>query len=182
MPKEEKKERRVGMGIDLGLGELFKGLGSVIDLVSGMADLVDWSELDEETLAELRRAGQTRAVTRPRGVYGFSVRTTGGIPRVQPFGNIRPTETGPIIDEVREPLIDVFDENDGVLVIAELPGVEEKDIQTEVKGDTLELSTTTKGRRYAMEIQLPCAVDEGKAESTYKNGVFEIKLPKIGGE
>ena len=172
----------MGIGKDLGFGELFKGLGSVIDLVSGMADLVDWSELDAETIAELRRSSQTRAVTRPRGVYGFSVRTTGGIPRVQPFGNIRPTERGPIIDEVRDPLVDVFDEDDAVSVIAELPGVEEKDIQTEVKGDTLELSTTTKGRRYAMEIQLPCAVDEGKVDFIYKNGVLEIKLRKISSE
>ena len=182
MPRDEKKGRRGGIRFDLGFGELFKGIGDVIELVSGMGDLVDWSELDEETLAELRRASQTRAGARPRGVYGFSVRTIGGIPRVQPFGNIRRTERGPVVDDVREPLVDVFDEDEVVLVVAELPGIEKKDIQTEVKGDILKVSTTTKGRRYAKEIQLPCAVDEGKMESTYKNGILEIRLPKASKE
>jgi len=184
MPREEKRtDERRGISIDMGLSELFKGIGSITELVSGMVDLVDWSELDEETLAELRRTSQTRAGARPRGVYGVSVgRGMGGIPRVQPFGNIRRTERGPIIDEVREPLVDVFDEDDAVLVVAELPGVEENDIQIEIKGPTLKLSTTAKDRKYAKEIQLACAVDESKMESTYKNGVLEIKLPKIGSE
>ena len=186
MSTEEKKERDEGMAMDLGLGQLFQGvggiIGSVIDLASGLTDMVDWSKLDADTLAELRRASQTRAGARPRGVYGFSVGSLGGIPRVRPFGNIRRTEKGPIIDEVREPLIDVFDEGDAVSIVVELPGVEEKDIQTEVIGDTLKLTTATKGRTYAKEIDLPCAVEEGKLESFYKNGVLEIRLPKVGGE
>jgi len=183
---EEKKERDEGTAMDLGLGQLFQGvggiIGSVIDLASSLTDVVDLSNLDEETLAELRRASQTRAGARPRGVYGFSVGSVGGIPRVRPFGNIRRTEKGPIIDEVREPLVDLFDEGDMVSIVVELPGVEEKDIQTEVIGDTLKLTTATKGRTYAKEIELPCAVDEGKLESFYKNGVLEIRLPKVGGE
>jgi len=186
MSTEEKKERDEGMATDLGLGQLFQGvggiIGSVIDLASGLTDVVDWSKLDEDTLAELRRTSQTRAGARPRGVYGFSVGSLGGIPRVRPFGNIRRTEKGPIIDEVREPLVDLFDEGDMVSIVVELPGVEEKDIQTEVSGDTLKLTTATKGRTYAKEIELPCAVDEGKLESFYKNGVLEIRLPKVGGE
>jgi len=182
---EEKKEKDEGMAMDLGLGQLFQGvggiIGSVIDLATGLTDL-DWSKLDEDTLAGLRRTSQTRAGARPRGVYGFSVGSVGGIPRVRPFGNIRRTEKGPIIDEVREPLVDVFDEGDMVSIVVELPGVEEKDIQTEVSGDTLKLTTATKGRTYAKEIELPCAVDEDKLESFYKNGVLEIRLPKVGGE
>ena len=101
---------------------------------------------------------------------------------MRPFGNIRRTEKGPIISEVQEPLVDVFDEDDAVLVVAELPGVEEKDIQTEINEDTLELSTTTKGRMYAKKIQLPCEVNQAEITSTYKNGVLEIKLPKTGGK
>ena len=185
MPKEEREKRR-GMGFGLGLGELFKGVGSVIDLAVNMAEMADASELDVEKHVEFRTLSEARSADRPGGVYGVSVgRGIGGIPRVQPFGNIRRTERGPIIDKVREPLTDVFDEDDVVLVIVELPGVEEKDVKTEVEGDTLKLSTTTKGRRYAKELQLPCPVDESKVESAYKNGILEIKLTKTieeGGE
>jgi HSP20 family protein len=180
MEKGNSQERGGGISIDLGLGEMFKGLGDLIKLATDLADKVDLSELDEEKLAELRRAGQTRVGGIPRGVYGVSVRRgIGGIPRVQPFGNIRRTERGPVIDEVREPLVDVFDEQDVLLVIAELPGVEEKDIQIEVRDGLLKLSTMTKGRRYATELQLSCPVEESMVKPTYKNGVLEIRLRKI---
>jgi len=165
------------------LGDMFKGLGDLIKLATDLADKVDLSELDEEKIAELRRASQTRVGGMPRGVYGVSVRRgVGGIPRVQPFGNIRRTERGPIVDEVREPLADVFDEDDVLLVIAELPGVEEKDVQLDVHDDLLKLSTTTKGRKYAKELQLPCPVEESTTESAYKNGVLKIRLRKSGAE
>lgn len=172
-----------GSGQALGLGEMFKGLGDLIKLATDLADKVDLSELDEEKLAELRRASQTRVGGIPRGVYGVSVRRgVGGIPRVQSFGNIRRTERGPVVDEVREPLVDVFDEDDVLLVIAELPGVEEKDVQIEVHDGLLKLSTTIKGRRYAKELQLSCPVEESTMESAYKNGVLEIRLRKSEAE
>jgi len=183
MENGNSEERGKGISIDLGLGEMFKGLGDLVKLAADLADKVDLSELDEEKLAELRRASQTRVGGIPRGVYGVSVRRgIGGIPRVQPFGNIRRTETGPVVDEVREPLVDVFDEDDVLLVIAELPGVEEKDIQIEAREGKIKLSTTTKRRKYAKELELPCPVDESTVESTYKNGVLEIRLRKTRGE
>ena len=186
MPEEEKEKRR-GTGFDLGLSGLLKGIGSVIDLAAKMAETARANGLVEvEKHVEFRTLAEARGAHRPRGVYGVSVqRGIGGIPRVRPFGNIRRTERGPIIDEVREPLVDVFDEEDVVLVVAELPGVAEKDIRTEVSGDMLKLSTTTKGREYAAQVQLPCPVDAGRVESTYKNGVLEIRLSKThkeGGE
>ena len=67
-------------------------------------------------------------------------------------------------------------------VIAELPGVEEKDVRIEIQDDVLKLSTATKGRKYAKELQLPCSVEESTMESAYKNGVLEIRLRKGGAE
>lgn len=177
MPKNEEEKWDEMEGIDLGLDGLFKGIGDLIDLVSGMVEKVDLADLDEETLSRLRRASRSGGGA-PRGVYGISVRRgVGGIPRVQPFGNIRRTERGPIVDEVREPLTDLFDEDDLLIVIAELPGVEEKEIRIEIEDDTLEFSSTGR-REYAKELPLPCPVDESAMETTYKNGVLEIRLRK----
>jgi len=171
--EEEKRDELEGMN----LGGLFKGIGDLIDLVSGMVEKVDLANLDEETLSRLRRASRSGGGA-PRGVYGVSVRRgVGGIPRVQPFGNIRRTERGPIVEEVREPLTDLFDEDDLLLVVAELPGVEEKEIRIEIEDDTLKFSSTGR-RKYAKELPLPCPVDESTMETTYKNGVLEIKLAK----
>jgi len=95
--------------------------------------------------------------------------------KVRAIGTSQPAQKR-LVDEVREPLVDIFDEEDILLVIAELPGVGEDDIQVKVNDDRLKLSTRTRGRRYAKEVNLPCLTDTVK--STYKNGILKIRLHK----
>ncbi len=118
-------------------------------------------------------------------VYGYSV-TIGpdGKPQVREFGNIKPeTRFGfgrPRIDirEEREPLVDVIRTDGEIKVIAELPGVEKKDINLHGTEDTLTISVDTPQRKYYKEVKLPEKVEPTKAKSTYKNGVLEVTLPK----
>lgn len=149
-----------------------KGIGNLIDLLSEMAE-------KGETIAS--RTGEIRGLQEGlRGVYGINVRTgLGGIPEVGQFGNIRATEQGPVVDEVREPLVDVFDEGDAVLMVAELPGVAESDVQIEVREDVLSLSTAA-GRKYATEVRLPSRVDPATMKTVYKNGILEVRFRKMG--
>ena len=156
-------------GAEFGLGGLFKGIGSLLDLVSRMA---------EEGQEETTRSGEVEALGgKVKGVYGFSVRTgLGGKPVIEQFGNIKETETGPVVTETREPLVDVLDEGDNLVVVAELPGVEEKDIRLKVEGDILEIVGSTKDRKYQKEVLLPSAVDPESLKSSFRNGVLEIRL------
>lgn len=158
-------------GVELGLGGLLKGIGSLLDLVSRMA---------EEGKEEHTRSGELEALGgKLKGVYGLSVRMgLGGQPVIEQFGNIQETESGTVVAETREPLVDVLDEEDRVVVIVELPGVEEDDIQVKVEGDILEVSASTRDRRYEKEVLLPSAVDAGSLERPYRNGVLEITLVK----
>ncbi len=168
-----------GSGQALGLGELFKGIGGFINLIAGMVEKIDLDRLDEDLMVELHRTDEVGRGGQVRGIYGFSIRpVAGGVPRVQQFGNVRQTKQGPVIDEVREPLADLFDEGDTLLIVAELPGVNEKDIKVEVDDGHLKLSTTTAQRRYFKDLPLPCLVDGETMKSTYKNGVLEITLRK----
>ena len=156
--------------INLGFGEVFKGLGNFLDLLGQMA---------EKGESEIRRTGEVRGPRGARGVYGFSVKMGGGgTPVVERFGNIRSTERGPEVSEVREPLADVFDEGDHILVVVELPGVAEADIRIEAKDDILTLSAEGRERRYAKEILLPAPVDPASARQSYQNGVLEVRLGK----
>lgn len=79
----------------------------------------------------------------------------------------------------KEVMVDIFDEDEHLKVIAELPGVEEKDIKVELKGNKLTISAATPYRQYYKEVSLPCAV-KGKPEASYKNGILEIALEKEG--
>lgn len=169
MPEKKRKSEAT---IDLGLGGLFKGLGDFLDLVSEMV------ETGEE---EVTRTGEFKVKglgEKGRGVYGFSVRTAaGGIPKVERFGNIRATEQGPVVAEVREPLVDVFDEAQEIVVVAEMPGVGEDEIRVEIQDDILSLETTGE-RKYAKEIMLSEPVDAATLRKSYKNGILELRLNK----
>ncbi len=79
--------------------------------------------------------------------------------------------------EVREPLVDVFDEEQEIIIVVELPGVSEEEIHVEIQDDILSLETTGE-RKYAKEILLPGAVDTATLQKAYKNGILELRLRK----
>ncbi|GFP37737.1 HSP20 family protein, partial [Candidatus Hakubella thermalkaliphila] len=158
---------------ELLVGGLYKGIGNFIDLICKMA---------KEGTEWVTRTGEFKIKGMPdkaKGVYGFTVKMgLGGVPTVEQFGNIRETAKGPVVEEVREPIVDVFDEEDKVLVIAELPGVGEDNIHLEAKGDILTISAEDKDRKYSKEVLLPSAVDASTMKTSYKNGILEIVFPK----
>lgn len=112
-------------------------------------------------------------------VYGYSIKIgPDGKPVIREFGNVQPTRFGPQIREEREPLVDTYSTNGEVKVVAELPGVEKKDIQLHGTEDSLTISVDTPERKYYKEVKLPARVDPKKAKTSYKNGVLEVTLPK----
>jgi HSP20 family protein len=78
----------------------------------------------------------------------------------------------------REPLIDVFDEGNEIVVAAELPGARNDAIKIEVRGDILAL-TSSGQRRYAKEVLLPSPVDAASMKRSFKNGLLELRLKKV---
>lgn len=170
---QEGTSRDEGLRVDLGLGlgGLLKGVGSLLEVVAKLA---------EEGKEETSRTGTIQAMGgNVRGVYGLSVRLgLGGEPVIERFGNIRETPSGTVVAETREPLVDVLDEGDGILVVAEMPGVGEKDIRVRVAGDVLEITASGDTRRYHKELHLPAPVEAEKVNTSYRNGIFEVRLVK----
>jgi len=114
-------------------------------------------------------------------VYGYSVKIgPDGKPEVREFGNVKPSRFGgPQVKEEREPLVDIIETDGEVHIVAELPGVEKNDIKLHGTGDTLTISVDTAQRKYYKEVMLPTGVKVKEAKTQYKNGVLEVKLPKI---
>ncbi len=172
MAEKEEREEKEKIEIDFGMGKisfggLFKGIGNLIDLAA---------KLSEEGV---EKKGEIRGLPKgAKGVYGFSVRTLAGKPIIETFGNIKETAKGPVVEEVREPMVDVFDEENRILVIAELPGVSQEEIKVDIEGDILKLTASNKDRRYAKEVLLPSKVKAESVKASYKNGILEITLKK----
>jgi HSP20 family protein len=117
-------------------------------------------------------------------VYGYSVKIgPDGKPIIREFGNMKPGLTGegeaPLnLTDRREPLVDVIEDGDAVKVLAELPGVEKKDIRLKATDHSLTVSVDNPTRKYYKELEFPVEVDEKSAKSTYTNGVLEIVFRK----
>lgn len=92
------------------------------------------------------------------------------------------------------PYMDVVDRDNDIVVTADMPGVDKKDIKINIRGDMLDISAERKAEqekkekgyvrhersysRYYRAIRLPAAVDKNKAKANFNNGVLEITLPK----
>jgi len=80
-----------------------------------------------------------------------------------------------VSDELREPLTDVFQDEDSVKIYVELPGEEKKDVQVSVKDGRAEV----KAKNFQKTIELPTkSLESEKASANYKNGVLEVTIPK----
>jgi len=164
--REKQEESMLSTGVDL--GGVFKGIGNFLTTVTEMAE-------QGEQIREIKDIGGIKG---KRAIIGYNVRTIkGGKPSVSTFGNVRKTKLGSVVDEKRKPLVDVFDQGNELKIVAELPGVEEKDIRLSFDNNKLAISVNTQDRKYYKEVGLPSAVKE-KISKTYRNGVLEIKLTK----
>lgn len=92
------------------------------------------------------------------------------------------------------PSVEVYEKGDNFVVRAELPGMKKEELDISVLGDTL----TIKGERktesevkeedyyrcelcygkFSRSVALPTAVEAGKVEANYENGILQITLPK----
>lgn len=99
---------------------------------------------------------------------------------------------GPI--EMKMPKVDIIERDEEILVRAEVPGMEKKNINVSVTEDSITISGHSeaetkeeKGNYHRSEISrgsfsrtlaLPSAVNSEKAKASFKDGILEVTVPK----
>ena len=97
--------------------------------------------------------------------------------------------------EGRTPRIDIIDHEDDLLVRAELPGVEKKDLDVSLTEDSVTIEAKSRHEEKAEEeryyrheitrgefsrtLPLPCRVKGDEAKAHFEGGVLELTLPKV---
>ena len=109
--------------------------------------------------------------------YGYTM-TIGpdGKPIVKEYGNVKPALLP--TSDVREPFVDVLvDDKEKVLkLVAEMPGVEKKDIKIIVEGRTVNLDAEYGDKKYHVKVPIRHKVDEDSVKATYANGILEVRF------
>ncbi|MEA2089626.1 MAG: Hsp20/alpha crystallin family protein [Thermoproteota archaeon] len=150
-----------------GFDEIFRDMDAYFKKVTERMS----KEIEELTKAvqtgKLRGKWDVTPIDKP-GVQGYVIRgwfQLGEPPQI-PKG---------VIEEVREPLVDVFEDEDQVKLYVELPGAEKEDIQLNIADGKAEV----KAKNFYKRINLPTKdVEFKKASTSYKNGVLEVTVPK----
>jgi HSP20 family protein len=150
-------------------------LGGLSDLAEKLAELAEKGEkLSQTHEFEWKKEGKNI-----KGICGFSIRTVlgGEELKVEPFGNIRRDEKSgePVVQEVREPVVDVFEEEDHALVVAEMPGIGAEDVRLEVHDDVLTIQAEQGDKKYRKEVLLPRSYPRDKMTISCNNGILEIR-------
>ena len=92
------------------------------------------------------------------------------------------------------PVVDIYDHDEKIVIKAELPGVDKKDIHIDVKDGVLTLSgersyeNEVKEENYHLKerawgefhrsFSLPEGMDHDKISADYKDGVLKMEIPK----
>ena len=168
-----KKDRECGRK-----GSLEGILQSFTDLLEKLGEVADKGE-------QLSRTGKIHSKDGEKGlkgVYGFSIKVGLGDEgvKVEPFGNIRKDkESGqPIVQEIIEPVVDIFEEGDHTLIVAEMPGIGAGDVRLDIKDDVLTIYAESKNKKYQKEILLSTSYLKEKMVVSCNNGILEIKCIK----
>jgi len=77
-----------------------------------------------------------------------------------------------------EPLIDVLEEKNEIVVVAEFVGFKRENLKIRVRNQQLTLSAEALDRKYHKSLNLPKRVIPSNIRTTYKNGVLEVRLKK----
>jgi HSP20 family molecular chaperone IbpA len=86
------------------------------------------------------------------------------------------------------PAVDLYEDNDDLILRADLPGVDETDLQLQVSRGvlTLEAALPTEDdnmeRGYYRQFRLSDRIDADAGEAALKDGVLTLRLPKNAAE
>lgn len=106
------------------------------------------------------------------------------------------TETGAMVKQPQQPRmkmpLDIYETDEGAVLLADLPGVSKESIQLKVQDNVLTLEACADYRLtgtpiyqefsvpdYYRQLPLPDTYDTANIRAEYRNGVLTIHLPKV---
>jgi len=160
-------------GSSLGTHGMFEGFANLLG---------KFGELAEKAEAFRNSQEQSPSGKNIAGSYGFSVKFGAGNDSdldIKPVRKhtVSPSENKPVTESrVREPHIEMFDEGDYLLIVAEMPGVSSEDVSLRFVERTLHIKGASKFGQFSTAIDLPQEVGPDQVTISANNGVVELRI------
>jgi HSP20 family molecular chaperone IbpA len=154
-------------------GRRLKGIHDIITMYHKPSARIELKSIDLDDIRPPDHLIRKATVASPR-TWVFSTRPK--------FVRHKPLEKSLLVEKVEEPKVNVFEEVKEVVVLAEMPGADEKSINCKIEDDILLICAEAKdswgAKRYEKEILLPFTVSPSSLKTSYENQILEIKLTR----
>lgn len=168
-------------------------------VIRGVIESLAHSRKRRCAMTETKDKGElvVKRETHPEAVFGDMERYIENFFR-HPFSLMTPSLLWRDFAKVGEitPTVDIFEEGNELVLKADLPGIDKKDLDVTITENKITISGEKKQEdkverkdyhwiersygTFTRSFQLPRNVNGEKAKATFKEGVLEIRLPKTG--
>ncbi len=179
-PNKDDKENAADFSAMLGMGGFLDG---VSNLISKFGDLAERGEQLRKTMGDAEAKGKP---IRTSG--GFTVRFGGLSSESNDSASVAPvnkSSTAPAarssskseaVPKDRTANVELFEEDDHLLLLAEMPGVASDDVALNFDDKSLHIQGQSKTANFKAQIDLPRTYAPEQVTITANNGVIEIRL------
>ena len=155
------------------IDNLFKGLNRFVGIISDMVETgKSLSQFSGET-------GDLSKQNKIQGRYDFSIGFCDGskesMDQIREVAGRKAKKSKEIINEF-EPAYDIYEEEDRIIVVMEMPGVSEENIAISQFGRELEIVAENSFRKYRKKIQLSIEPKNTDISKFVKNGILKITI------
>ncbi len=152
---------------------IFTGIDKLINVV---ADMVDNGKDEVNILGDINKDNKKLS-----GKYGFHVKL--GPEKLDHLSDINFNK---IIDEFNakkaiEPITDIFEEEDRIIIVSELPGVLKEEIVLKLDQNVISFSAAKKDISYAKRIELDFVPERDLISESFSNSVYSVTIVKCTG-
>ncbi len=106
---------------------------------------------------------------------------------------VQPAAEQKRVEQIVRPAVDIFEDDSGITVHADMPGVSKERLAVKVEGDTLSIDgvaeipmpermeplyAEVRATHYQRSFTLSPEMDVDKVEASLKNGVLTLRIPK----
>jgi len=106
---------------------------------------------------------------------------------------VQPAAEQKRVEQIVRPAVDIFEDDSGITVHADMPGVSKERLNVKVEGDTLSIDgvaeipmpekmeplyAEVRATHYQRSFTLSPEMDVNKVEANLKNGVLTLRIPK----
>ena len=150
---------------------LFSGLDKFLGIVS---DMVETDKKEVKLSGDIGADGEKKIT----GKYDFKVKLgpdfADGTGMSRGFDDL--FEKKPARPKTAEPAVDIFEDENGITLVAELPGVEKDDIELNLTEGMLTLNASRGEVSYLKKVPLKFSPDPATLQECFSNAIYSVSV------